>query len=197
MSCNNSNIKAVTKETDSVTKDPETTVEKVIDSSAETRKQAQIRSNSPPPVSSEEIDSATLVKATSLPNNMYSPTHNIHAIKQELMEIRLRKARLEERKQMLVMEAEAARLKYIRRLKSAVNLSIQQAESRIIVAAARALGRSNNVGLNQSVLQSGLHTWPSSWQQNTSQLQSSLKHRQAINAQIKCLSQELLIQIKA
>lgn len=190
MSCNNSNSKSVTKKTTKTAEGLESTdAEETIEQSIETSKHIETRSTSPPPDFSKEIDSTVLGKATTLPNNrMYSPNRYIHAIKQELMEIRLRKANLEEKKQLLMMEAEAAQLKDIRRLKNAVNLSIQQAESRIIVAATRALRRSKNTSLNQSsvLLQNGLRpSWPSSWDRNTMQSQTSLKLRQIMNDQIK------------
>ena len=191
MSCNNSNGKDVTKKTTKTTQDNEATtaLEETTKLSTETSKRIETRSEGALPVPTKEIDSNVLVKATALPNKkkMPSPNHSIHAIKRELMEIRLRKTRLEEKKQLLMMEAEAAHLKDIRRLKDAVNLSIQQAESRIIIAATRALKRSKNAGLNQPsvVLQNGLPSWQSSWQQNTMQSQNSLKLRQLMNAPIR------------
>lgn len=86
-----------------------------------------------------------LNQVTTLESNMNSTNQNILLIKKQLMEIRLRKARVEEKKQILMMQqAEARRLQEIERLRHAVNLSIQQAESNIIAAAARALNRSNH-----------------------------------------------------
>jgi hypothetical protein len=68
-----------------------------------------------------------------------STDRNIQLIKERLLMIRLEKARVEEKKRvLLMMHNEAARLRDIHRLKNAVNLSIQQAEARII-AASRAI----------------------------------------------------------
>ena len=106
-------------------------------------------STSPEPkvqnASPDELKKSMLNQVTTLESNMNSTNKNILLIKKQLMEIRLRKARVEEKKQILMMQqAEARRLQEIERLRHAVNLSIQQAESNIIAAAARALDRSNH-----------------------------------------------------
>jgi hypothetical protein len=100
-------------------------------------------------------------QAMTIENNLDSTNHNILLIKQQLMEIRLRKAKVEEKKHLLMMQAEAMRLKEIQRLRSAVNLSIQQAETRILAAAARAIGTSNMNPHSalQSVMPNSLPSW--------------------------------------
>lgn len=78
------------------------------------------------------------------------------------MEIRLRKARVHKRKQLLLMQAEAERLKKIQMIKNAVTASIQQSESRIIAAAAIALDRNSNI--HRSLLQNQIRSPSSQWQ---------------------------------
>jgi len=94
-------------------------------------------------------------------NATLTTQNEIQSIKQQLMEIRLRKAAVEEQKQFLVMQAEAERLKEIHRIKAMMNLSIQEAESRIISAANHSLFMSQNQGNNMNFLPS-----PFTWQQN-------------------------------
>lgn len=104
-------------------------------------------------------------------NSMTSTNHNIQLIKERLLLIRLEKERVQEKKRMiLMMQTEAARLREIHRLKNAVNLSIQQAEARII-AASRAIRKSRS---NTDIVRDQLvmnHS-PLSFQQLHTQLQS-------------------------
>ena len=86
---------------------------------------------------------------------MQSTNNNIQLIKQQLLEIRLRKARVEKKKKLLLLQAEADRLEEIsrikaqanrvrdlNRIKTAISLATRQNnESHIIAAAARALDR--------------------------------------------------------
>lgn len=78
-------------------------------------------------------------------SNMLQTNSNILRIKEELAAIRLRKARVEKKKQLLLMQAEANRIREIQLVNDAVNMSFRHSESRIINAAARALDRSNNI----------------------------------------------------
>jgi len=170
--------------TDNSDEDPEIIVAKAVESSVEASRKNEVCSKSATFLSSKENDSILFKDTMNMQNNIHCTTHNIDKIKHQLMRIQVRRARLEEKKQFLVMQAEAARLKEIQRLKTAVNLSIQQAETRILVAAARAFGRNEDPSLNQSAIQNRPQLWPSSWHHKTTQLQSSLKHRQLTNNQI-------------
>lgn len=78
-------------------------------------------------------------EALALKSSMQNTNDNILLIKQQLMEIHLRKVEVEKRKQLMMMRAEANRLKEI-------NCIIQRhAERDTIIAAARALNRSNTI----------------------------------------------------
>lgn len=119
----------------------------------------------PRPASSERSSSnfgQALMLRNNLRDNIYNTNTNILLIKEQLMEIRLRKARVHKRKHLLFMQAEAERLKKIQMIKNAVTASIQQSESRIIAAAARALDRNNNI--HRSLLQNQIRPPSSQWQ---------------------------------
>jgi hypothetical protein len=118
----------------------------------------------PRPASSERTNGnfGQSLMLRNMHDNIYNTNNNILLIKEQLMEIRLRKARVHKRKQLLLMQAEAERLKKIQMLKNAVTASIQQSESRIIAAAARALDRNSNI--HRSLLQNQIHPPSSQWQ---------------------------------
>lgn len=121
----------------------------------------------PRPASSERNNSnfgQALMLRNNLCDNIYNTNNNILLIKEQLMEIRLRKARVHKRKQLLLMQAEAERLKKIQMIKNAVTASIQQSESRIIAAAARALDRNSNI--HRSLLQNQFRSPSSQWQES-------------------------------
>lgn len=128
------------------------------------------RTSPPPPPPEQQYAESVIEKAVALQNHMENNKREMFLIKQQLMTIRLRKARVEKKKQMLLMKAGTKHLKEIQRFKSAVNyLSIQQAEAaHIIAAATRALDRSHN--LSHSIIPShnnnGMCAWPS-WVQDT------------------------------
>lgn len=105
-----------------------------------------VTSSRNPPSSTESTKSNNASgKSSNQKTSVESTSRSIQQIKEQLLLIRLQKARVEERKQMLLtMQAEAARLKEIQRLKRAVNLSIQDSESRIRAVVSRVLGRNNN-----------------------------------------------------
>jgi hypothetical protein len=132
--------------------------------------EADLVSTTPPPPETRRLppnapsqSDGTLEQAMSLQHTMHNTDNNILLIKQQIMEIRLRKARVEKRKQFLLMqaEAEARRLKEIQNIKNAMNMRIQQAENRIIAAAARALNRSNDI--NQTIMRNEILSYSPSW----------------------------------
>jgi len=107
-------------------------------------------------------------QAFQLRKSMQNTNNNIQFIKQQLMEIRLRKARVEKKKKLLMMQAEAdrleelkrieveaSRLRVLNRIKNAIDTaSRQDTENHIIAAAARALDRCDTIPNRQpSVLQ--------------------------------------------
>lgn len=105
--------------------------------------------------SGEQASHSFLEQALQLQSSMQSTNNNIQLIKQQLLEIRLRKARVEKKKKLLLLQAEADRLEEIsrikaqanrvrdlNRIKTAISLATRQNnESHIIAAAARALDR--------------------------------------------------------
>ena len=125
-----------------------------------------LSATAPPRPASSERSNSNFGQALMLRNNLhddiYNTNNNILLIEEQLMEIRLRKARVHKRKQLLLMQAEAERLKKIQMIKNAVTASIQQSESRIIAAAARALDRNNNI--HRSLLQNQIRSPSSQWQ---------------------------------
>lgn len=129
----------------------------------------KLKSSSIPSPMEESNKNDSSQNANNLEDNLSSTNRSIQLIKEQLLMIRMEKAKVEERKRnLLMMQTEAARLKEIQRLKAAVNLSIQEAESRLRVAASRAMGRETN---ESASIQFPMNYYPTSMQQIQSQFQ--------------------------
>lgn len=129
----------------------------------------KLKSSSIPSPMEESNKNDSTQNANNQEGNLSSTNRSIQLIKEQLLMIRMEKAKVEERKRhLLMMQTEAARLKEIQRLKAAVNLSIQEAESRLRVAASRAMGRERN---DSASIQFPMNYYPTSMQQIQSQFQ--------------------------
>jgi hypothetical protein len=111
-------------------------------------------------------------------DNLTSTNRSIQLIKEQLLMIRMEKAKVEERKRnLLMMQTEAARLKEIQRLKAAVNLSIQEAELRLRAAASRAMGSRERI--ESANIHFPMNYYPTPLQQIQSQFQYLQQSRAA------------------
>lgn len=167
MSC--SNINKLSKKDANEHDDDESNVEPpVIESLVdENVSEDKLKSSSSPEESNKNDSSRNANNLVE--DNLSSTNRSIQLIKEQLLMIRMEKAKVEERKRnLLMMQTEAARLKEIQRLKAAVNLSIQEAELRLRAATSRVMSRERN---GSASIQFPMNYYPTSMQQIQSQFQ--------------------------